>query len=601
MRPQSLHIIGSLFTVVLAGFPSAPDDLIKINAGDSSISYKQTTICETKARGFAGYVHLPASALGEIQPLEQYNVSIFFWYFEARQHPENAKTAIYLAGGPGQSSLYGATSGGGPCTVLPNSNGTKYNPHAWNEHVNVLYVDQPVGAGFSYDKLVNSTQDLLAEQDSIIAIDDYDSEPIPAESTTFLYGTFSSQNLNRTASTTAVAARTLWQFAQVWFSSFAEYKTQDKSISIWGNSYGAYYAPVSAEHFARQNKKIQSGELKGTMLNIDAVGWTNGCTDMLYQAEWFPDMAYNNTYGLEAISRDTFNAAKSDYSKPGGCRDLMLKCRELGDLNDPNELSIDPTVNAVCAQATIYCATAVIQPYVYSGRSRYDIAHFQPDPSPSQHHIGFFNRAWVQRELGVPLNFTANSNNVFSAFYANGDPFRTAGMKSIEYLLSIGVKVAMIYGDRDYTCPWNGGEQLSLQANWTGAEIFRGAGYASIRTTSCDSGGVVRQHGSLSFSRVFDAGHDAAAYQPQLVHQIFDRVMRDQDVASGTQDTSGSDGSRYATAGPSSVFGWKNVLPEPPGVDCNLYAVSSSCTMEQYAALQNGTAVLNDFRVVSPA
>jgi carboxypeptidase D len=37
---------------------------------------------------------------------------------------------------------------------------------------------------------------------------------------------------------------------------------------------------------------------------------------------------------------------------------------------------------------------------------------------------------------------------------------------------------------------------------------FAAAGYASITTGAGRTGGAVRQHGLVSFSRVFDAGHE---------------------------------------------------------------------------------------------
>jgi len=68
---------------------------------------------------------------------------------------------------------------------------------------------------------------------------------------------------------------------------------------------------------------------------------------------------------------------------------------------------------------------------------------------PYEYTSVFLNQPWVQQELGVPLNFTASSTlSVQLLFAATGDPMiRTKG--DIEYLISSGVKVALIYGDRD--------------------------------------------------------------------------------------------------------------------------------------------------------
>ena len=126
----------------------------------------------------------------------------------------------------------------------------------------------------------------------------------------------------------------------------------------------------------------------------------------------------------------------------------------------------------------------------------------------------------MQEELGVPLNWTQDSwlsNNLL--YEVTGDDTRAAGMEDIEYLLENGVTVALAYGDRDYRCPWTGAEQLSLHANWTGHEAFRNAGYQDLETNATYNGSVVRQHGNLSFSRVFEAGHDCkSAWIYQALH-----------------------------------------------------------------------------------
>ena len=92
-----------------AQFPPTPEGVTTKEVSSYpgvSVSYKETHICETKAKAWAGYVHMPVSYLKDIEGSDPYNVSMFFWYFEARQNPQNAPTTIYLAGGPGESSMW---------------------------------------------------------------------------------------------------------------------------------------------------------------------------------------------------------------------------------------------------------------------------------------------------------------------------------------------------------------------------------------------------------------------------------------------------------------------------------------------------------------
>ena len=114
MRPFSSCCIALLLAAsASAQFPPHPEGITtKPVQGipGASISYKETSICETSARAWAGYVNLPTSALTEIETDEPYNVSMFFWYFEARKNPRDAPTAIYLAGGPGEPGVSGALS-----------------------------------------------------------------------------------------------------------------------------------------------------------------------------------------------------------------------------------------------------------------------------------------------------------------------------------------------------------------------------------------------------------------------------------------------------------------------------------------------------------
>jgi hypothetical protein len=120
--------------------------------------------------------------------------------------------AIWIDGGPGYSSLVSVGSENGPCNINPDSNSTTLNPWSWNNEVNMLYIDQPVQVGFSYDILTNGTLDQFT---SIVTPIDFLSG-IPESNNTFVVGTFSSQNPNSTANTTTNGAHALWHFVQAW-------------------------------------------------------------------------------------------------------------------------------------------------------------------------------------------------------------------------------------------------------------------------------------------------------------------------------------------------------------------------------------------------
>lgn len=105
----------------------------------------------------------------------------------------------------------------------------------------MLYLDQPVQTGFSYDVLTNITVNLASGEDETPAQPADFSNGVPETNITFLVGTAGSQLVNQTANTTVHAAHALWHFAQTWFSEFPAYKPHDDRVSIWAESYGGHY------------------------------------------------------------------------------------------------------------------------------------------------------------------------------------------------------------------------------------------------------------------------------------------------------------------------------------------------------------------------
>lgn len=330
------------------------------------------------------------------------------------------------------------------------------------------------------------------------------------------------------------------------------------------------------------------------------MGLLNGCIDIGIIAPYYPQMAFNNTYNFQAYNETVFEAVNKAVNKPKGCLDMVRQCRSLADEYDPHWTGGNKKVDQACGAAMEMCFSKVLTPYMtVSGRSSFDLAHPLQDPLPKGTSMGYFNRGWVQQALGVPVNYTWDSSSVERVhLQLTGDVVRQ-DIRHLNKILSAGKNVALIYGDRDYKCNWLGHEQVALEADYPNTGAFNKAGYAALRPDSANlahTTGFVRQHAGFSFSRVFQAGHSVAWYQPATVQAIFNRAMFGRDVATGKEAVSQD----LSTKGPHSVFDITNDLPEEPPINCYQWSAPISCTAKQLRALKKGTAVIKDFFIQSP-
>lgn len=466
----------------------------------------------------------------------------------------------------------------------------------------MLYVDQPVQVGFSYDTLRNVTRDLLTGSIRTLQPED----PVPQQNVTFHVGTLPSGDRNSTSQGSRNAAVALWHFSQVWFGQFPHYHPNDDRISISTQSYGGRYGPAFAAFFEEQNEKIENGTWKRMegekfVLNLDTLLIVNGCIDRKTQWPSYPVMAYNNTYDIETLNETWYYSMIDAFEREGGCSDQIDECQRQATLYDPENYGLNETVNRVCEAAESFCVQNVRNPYLqYSGRNYYDVTQLD-DPAtmwPPVFSPGYLNQPWVQSALGVPLNWTSSSSAAGNAFRGIGDYPRPGWLEDLGYLLKKGIKVTLMYGDRDFACNWIGGEAASLAIPWESQEEFADAGYADLVTNCTHVGGSVRQYDNLTYARVFQAGHAVPAYQPETAYRIFNRALFNKDIATGRVDTASNSG--YSTEGPADTFDIKNEVPEQYEWFC--YVLSpGTCTSEQVAALRDGSAVIEDYIMVDPS
>ncbi|KAK2445482.1 serine carboxypeptidase [Trifolium repens] len=94
----------------------------------------------------------------EVSELEtDENAELFYFFIESENNSKEDPLLLWLTGGPGCSAFSGLAFEIGPITFINEEyNGSLPNlalrPHSWTKVSNIIFLDLPVGTGFSYPK-----------------------------------------------------------------------------------------------------------------------------------------------------------------------------------------------------------------------------------------------------------------------------------------------------------------------------------------------------------------------------------------------------------------------------------------------------------------
>jgi cathepsin A (carboxypeptidase C) len=223
-------------------------------------------------------IFLNESYYAGFQPLDTRG-SLFYWLFESRSDPSSDPLVVWLTGGPGCSSELAIFTENGPFKIDKDTNTLKSHPYSWNNIANVLYVDQPLGTGFS----TGSRLDTSEEQ---IAVDFY-------------------------------------TFLQEFLKTYPQYENRD--FFITGESYAGHYIPSISTYIIKT---------KGLNLNFKGVAIGDGLMSVYWQ---FPQYA---TFALEnnLVDQQTYETLKKGYAvcdsliQKGLINLAMAECNRVTDL-----------------------------------------------------------------------------------------------------------------------------------------------------------------------------------------------------------------------------------------------------------------------------
>lgn len=382
---------------------------------NSTISYvKNSGICETTpgVNTYSGYVQT-----GE-------NMNMWFWFFESRNNPQTDPFVSWFNGGPGCSSMQAVFREDGPCEFIGDATEPTLNNNSWNSVANMLYIDQPIGVGFSYGtNVVNSTW---------------------------------------------TSAPYVWNLLQAFFSEFPQYESRD--FAIFTESYGGMYGPEFSHYIQQQNQAIENGTISGTQIDLVALGINNGWFDEVINEQAYIDFSLENKY--KQLINSTY-AAELQVELDQVCAPAVQNCTLL-------------QTDAACAAAEDACSISsgveAVAPTFYT----YDVrANSSSDPGqPPANYRTYLYRSDIQAAIGARQNYT---QCISSGFGVTGDEARSM-LPTLDEVIDTGIQVLIWAGDADYICNYLGNFKVVNALEWKGQAEFNSTDLAPYTVNGVEKG-----------------------------------------------------------------------------------------------------------------
>ncbi|EGC48771.1 pheromone processing carboxypeptidase Kex1 [Histoplasma capsulatum var. duboisii H88] len=407
---------------------------------------------------------------GHIEINHKTSANLFFWHVANQHIADKPRTVIWLNGGPGCSSEDGALMEIGPYRVT-NDHMLNHTDGSWDEFANLLFVDQPVGTGFSY-----------------VSTGAYVSE----------LGEMASQFVT---------------FLEKWFELFPHYEKND--LYFAGESYAGQYIPYIARAILDRNKKGESltrWKLKGLLIG-------NGWISPRHQYLSYLPYAYQ-----EGIIQGGTDASSRVEAKLSKC----LKKLNVEDSTGTVQISACEDVLQAIIDET-HKGNRCINMYDIRLTDEYSACgmNWPPDLENIEPYLRFKN---VTEALHINSDKQTGWSECSGAV---GGHFRALKSKpSVELLpglLEEGLPILLFSGQKDLICNHIGTEDLIKDMKWSGGTGFElSPGVWAPRqdwTFEGESAGFYQQARNLTYVLFYNASHMVPFNYPRRSREMLDRFM----------------------------------------------------------------------------
>uniref|UniRef100_A0ACD6A6B9 Uncharacterized protein n=1 Tax=Avena sativa TaxID=4498 RepID=A0ACD6A6B9_AVESA len=432
----------------------------------------------TSLPGFDGALpfHLET---GYVTVDEENGAELFYYFIESEGDPRHDPVIIWLTGGDRCSVLSGLLFEIGPLKFIIepyNQNGTvprlRYHPYSWTKVASVLFVDSPVGAGFSFSRNPKG----------------YDVGQVS-----------SSLQLNK--------------FLTKWFTEHPDYLANP--FYVGGDSFGGLLVPFLAQKISED---IEAGlspviNLKGYLVGNPGTGED---IDIDSRVPFLHGMGIISDQLYEMIKR---HCSAGDYynAKNVLCAQAMDKFKRLYDqISKPHILYkrcfyVSPRRNDRTIERRILKDdTGVLK---------------SPPPRPAmdcQNYGNYLSYFWANNNIArEALGIKKGSKEEWMRCH-NGDlPYSHDIKSSIKYhsnMTTKGYRALVYSGDHDAVIPFLGTQSWVRSLNFPIVNEWR-----SWHLDGQSAGFTITYINNLTFATVKGGGHTAPEYQPERCLSMFTR------------------------------------------------------------------------------
>ncbi|CAD6206519.1 unnamed protein product [Miscanthus lutarioriparius] len=395
---------------------------------------------------------------------------LFYYFVESERSPRTDPVLLWLTGGPRCTVFSGLAFEVGPIKFVlapytPHQSSLPqlvYNPYSWTQMASILFVDSPVGSGFSY-----------ARDPKGYDVGDYSSS---LQIVTFL---------------------------KQWFIDHPQYLSN--VFYIGGDSYAGKVVPLIAQYISegideRQQPRIN---LKGYLVG-------NPVTDSRFDENF----VIPASHGFGIISDQLYEAAvehcKGDYVNPANklCAEVLLTIKDL--------LSEIPKAHILYD----VCPVAAPKPK-YNGDSRRVLSEesIQLNEPPGRPKLHCFTYGYYLAYYWMNNDTTRDALGIKEGTVGEwircieGLPYAKDLPRSIKYHLNLttrGYRALVYSGDHDLMVPFLGTQAWIRSLNFSIVDDWR-----AWHLNGQAAGFTITYTNNLTFATVKGGGHTTPEYQPE--------------------------------------------------------------------------------------